>query len=1468
MKQKLFLGIDIGSTTIKAAVLNPQNELVYSDYRRHNSDIRITFMDLMKDAQQHLRDADVAVVITGSGGLSLSQWMDVPFIQEVIAGMNAAQHLMPQTDVMIELGGEDSKITYFRGGTEQRMNGSCAGGTGAFIDQMAVLLKTDAQGLNEMAKGYERIYPIAARCGVFAKTDVQPLINEGVPKADIAVSILQAVVTQTISGLACGKPIRGKVALVGGPLTYLSELRQRFIETLNLSDEDVIFPENAQLIVAIGAALEACKGAGAPFSLFMDKVRKLETFVDNDVERLNPLFNDEEEIEAFRARHNRHTVPSRPLKEFRGECYLGMDAGSTTTKAVLIDGEGGLLYSWYGSNEGSPVHTALRIMEDIYGQLPEGAKIAHTTVTGYGENLIKAALHLDEGEIETIAHFKAAQYFYPDVDFILDIGGQDMKCMRIHDGVIDSIILNEACSAGCGSFLETYACTLGMTVKEFAQTALLAKHPVELGSRCTVFMNSKVKQAQKEGATIADLSAGLSYSVIKNALYKVIKVRNPEQLGKRIVVQGGTFYNDAVLKAFETIIGREVIRPNIAGLMGAFGAALIAKERYQGGESTLLPADEVKNFEMTTKLFRCNRCSNRCQITVNRFPGGVTFFSGNRCSRGEGKEPVNQDLPNLYAYKYDRLFSYEPLPESLAKRGTVGIPRVLNMYENYPFWFTFFTQLGFRVELSARSSKEIYELGIESIPSESACYPAKLVHGHIMDLVNRGVKFIFYPALPYEKEQRPEADNHYNCPIVTSYSEVIKINMEVLKEKQIDFRNPFLPYDNKKRLIQRLYEELKDFHLTKGEIALAVEKGWQEDAAYKREIREKGEEVLAYLKETGKMGIVLGGRPYHVDPEINHGIPELITQLGMPVLSEDSIAYLQREKMDLRVINQWVYHSRLYAAASVVGQNENLEYVQLNSFGCGLDAITTDQVNEILAAKGKIYTCLKIDEGNSLGAARIRLRSLKAALEERAGRGGCAAGGACRSCSACGTCALPGGENSCDEAAAALDTPENGERRRVIFTEEMRKTHTILAPQMAPIHFQFLQPAFQAAGYNIEVLPKVDAHTIEEGLRSVNNDACYPTIIVVGQLIEALKTGKYDLNKVALLITQTGGGCRATNYISFLRKALKDAGMEHIPVISLNAKGLENNPGFKITKGLLNKALMGLTYGDLLMRLLYRVRPYEKIPGSANALYEKWVKLGKESVRTGKQALFRQNIRRMVEEFDRLEIHSAVKPKVGVVGEILVKYHPAANNDVVDLLEKEGAEVSVPDLTDFLFYCAYNSHIKYKLLAGTWKGSALGNAAILAMEYYRKEMKAVLKKHPKFTAPKSIYRLADGVKGIVSPGNQTGEGWFLTAEMVELIESGVENIVCVQPFACLPNHVTGKGVAKGLKNKYPLANITYIDYDPGVSEVNQVNRIKLMMAIAFKNIEKRQAKVIDVKPVLEDLDKQEMCKERKLNTSK
>ncbi|KAA8674334.1 acyl-CoA dehydratase activase-related protein [Clostridium sp. MT-14] len=1431
MKNLFHVGLDIGSTTVKIVVSDIKDSIIYQKYQRHFSDIKNTIAKIIKDAYVKLKDSDITVMVTGSGGMSVSKWLNIPFIQEVVACTNTIERFIPDTDVAIELGGEDAKITFFEGGIDQRMNGTCAGGTGAFIDQMASLLQTDAKGLNELAKNYKVIYPIAARCGVFAKTDVQPLLNEGADKSDIAVSVFQSVVNQTISGLACGKSIRGNVAFLGGPLYFLSELRKRFIKTLKLTDKQVFFPENSQLFVALGAAISSKNEKPISFKNLIDRLPNLNKSSGEDIQTLRPLFKDENELKEFRERHSRNSVKRGSLEGFSGNCYLGIDVGSTTTKAALIDGYGNLLYSSYGSNRGNPLKSTVDILKDLYKKLPEGAKIVNSTVTGYGEGLVKAALSVDIGEVETIAHYKAAEFFQPGVDFILDIGGQDMKCLKVKDGVIDKIMLNEACSSGCGSFIETFAKSLNMSVKDFAKSAETSKKPVDLGSRCTVFMNSRVKQAQKEGASVGDISAGLSYSVIKNALFKVIKIRDPEKLGRKIIVQGGTFYNDAILRAFEIISGREVIRPDIAGLMGAFGAAIISRERFEPEhETSLLNSAELDRFSTEITMRRCGKCANNCLLTVNKFSDGKEFISGNRCERGAGLERKTLDIPNLYDYKYKRIFNYIPLKKDEANRGQVGIPRVLNIYENYPFWFTFFTQLGFRVELSARSSKRIYELGIETIPSESACYPAKIVHGHIMNLIQRGINFIFYPCIPYEQKEQKEANNSYNCPMVTSYPEVIKNNMDIIRERHINFKNPFLPLNNKERLKKRLVEELKEFHIPEKEIFDAVDKAFEEDKRMKRDIRAKGEEVLEYLKKTGRKGIVLAGRPYHVDPEINHGIPNIITSYGMAVFTEDSVAHLGIVERPLRVVDQWVYHSRLYAAASFVNTQDNLELVQLNSFGCGLDAVTTDQTQEILNKYEKIYTVLKIDEGSNLGAVKIRIRSLKAALEER-------------------------------EKAGFKPHRVEDNYKKVMFTKEMRKNHTILCPQMSPIHFQFLQEAFRNSGYNLEVLPSVDKKAVDEGLKYVNNDACYPSIIVVGQLIEALKSGKYDLNNTSVVMSQTGGGCRATNYIGFLRKALKEAGMKNIPVISVNVVGMEKNPGFKITPKLINKSMIALLYGDLFMRVLYRVRPYEKIPGSANLLYKRWIEKCKRNVANGVHREFKENIYDIVDDFDNLEVTDIRKPRVGVVGEILVKFHPTANNRIVDTLEEEGVEAVVPDLTDFLLYSAYDAKFKHRYLSGSYLSTIINEGAIKFIEYFRRYMRDALKNSKRFAPPSNIEQLAKDASQILSIGNQTGEGWFLTAEMIELIKSGVKNIVCMQPFACLPNHVTGKGMIKELKRRYPGSNIATIDYDPGASEVNQLNRLKLMLSVAFKSmesevaVESRKNKLVPQAVLVEDGNK-------------
>ncbi len=1400
------VGLDIGSTTVKVAVIGDDGELLYSQYKRHFSDIRKTVSEIIAEAGAQLAGERVMIAVTGSGGISVSKWLGIPFVQEVAAGTNAIRKLIPQTDVAIELGGEDAKITYLTGGLEQRMNGTCAGGTGAFIDQMAALINTDIGGLNELAKKHTTIYPIASRCGVFAKSDIQPLLNDGAKRSDVAASVFQSVVNQTISGLACGKPIKGNVAFLGGPLHYLSELRQRFIETLDLKPGQIIFPDNANLFVAMGCALsDECNEADMDTLIKNSAV--LESNQLREVERLAPLFRDADELEAFKARHARSVIPTADIAAHNGACYLGVDAGSTTTKAVLLNKDAEILYSYYAGNGGDPLKSVIGILKEIYSLLPEGAYIAKSCTTGYGEHLIKAALGADFGEIETMAHYKAADKILPGAEFILDIGGQDMKCMTVKNGEIESILLNEACSSGCGSFIENFANALGMTSAEFAKLGLIAENPVDLGSRCTVFMNSRVKQAQKEGATVADISAGLSYSVVKNALFKVIKLRDTASMGDKIIVQGGTFMNDSVLRAFESICGKDVIRPDKAGLMGAYGCALISIERDDGEGSTIAPVDKLEGFKAEKTTARCGKCSNNCLLTISKFPDGKRYISNNRCERGAGNVSGKEKLPNLFDYKYHLLFDRESLPEATAKRGVIGLPRVLGMYENYPFWHTLFTELGFSVKLSPKSSREIYDRGIETMPSESVCYPAKLAHGHIQALVDDGVKLIFYPSLPYEMKDITGGDNHYNCPVVATYSEVIRNSVPELR-KDVKFMNPFLPIFHKKRMGERLYEELSaslpDMKFTKAEIKAALEKAYTEDEVFKAEMREKGEETLRYLEENGKQGIVLAGRPYHVDPEINHGLPEMITGYGYAVLTEDCVAHLEKVVRPIRVVDQWVYHTRLYAAAHVVGKHDCLELVQLNSFGCGLDAVTTDQVQEILRSFGKMYTCLKIDEVNNLGAARIRLRSLISVVEERR-------------------------RHNFKPVQSHV-----GYVRQPEFTKEMREKHTILCPQMAPIHFDMLEAAFRHSGYNAVILTDCSKSVVDEGLKYVNNDACYPSILTVGQLIHALNSGKYDLNNTSVMITQTGGACRATNYVGMLKKALKDAGHENIPLISLNVVGLEKQSGFKLSLGMAVRAFMGIVYGDVLSRCLYKVRPYEIEKGSANALYEKWRVFLREEMKSLSMSRFNRNVRNIVKDFSEFPVLDIKKPKVGLVGEILVKFHPIANNDIIGLLENEGCEVIVPDLMGFFYYICSHGKTKKELLYLSKKKAIAENAAIKLIRFmegsYRKAVKGT-----KFGCPGDIFEMRESVKSVVSPGNIAGEGWFLCAEMIELIHEGVPNIVCMQPFACLPNHVTGKGVIGELRRQHPESNIVAVDFDPGASEVNQVNRIKLMLTQAFAN---------------------------------
>ena len=1418
MQKSLRMGIDVGSTTVKVVLLDEQDNYLYKKYIRHYANILDTVHTLLLEAQVGHEDANVHVAITGSGGMAMADKVRIPFVQEVIAETKAIKALYPQTDVIIELGGEDAKVTYLGRTAEHRMNGSCAGGTGAFIDQMATLLQTDASGLNTLAMNADTIYPIAARCGVFAKTDVQALLNQGASHENIAKSVFQAIVNQTIAGLACGHKIEGNVAFLGGPLTFLSELRQCFCDTLELDEAHRIIPENGELFIALGAALMNDECRDITVGELTKEIGALIGVPMEATDRVDPLFRNEAELEEFRARHAKAVTPKGDINDAEGPCYLGIDAGSTTLKVVLINSKNEIIFSHYGPNHGKPLEKSQELIEQIYGLLPKGAYIAHSGVTGYGEAFLKRALGIDIGEVETIAHYRAAQFFCPDVSFILDIGGQDMKCTKVRDGYIEDIVLNEACSSGCGSFIDTFATSLRLPIEQFAKEGLLAPMPIDLGSRCTVFMNSKVKQAQKEGATVPDIAAGLAYSVIKNALYKVLKVKDPKELGDHIVVQGGTFYNEAVLRAFEKLMGVEVIRPDVSGLMGAYGMALLASEaaeELQNQHSTLLDSEGLKSLQVSTSMRNCGLCSNNCMLTINAFSDGRTYVTGNRCDRGAGDmiQEKHKPVPNMVEVKLRRYFDYflkKNIPEFEGKL-RIGIPRVLNMYEDFPFWFTFFNQLGCEVVLSDYTTKDQYNKAIDTIPSDTACYPAKAVHGHIRDLSKAQVDLIWYPCIQHGPKEFSR-DNNYHCPMVISYPELIRNNMQDVMGNT-PFYAPFLPLADKKSLVPALVKALKELPFSKSDISKAVDTAWAEQEKCKADYREMTKKTVSRLVAEQVPTIVLAGRPYHLDSGINHGIPELITSLGMAVLTEDGVAPLGKDIKHLRVVDQWSYHSRLYHAAEFVSRTEGFQIVELNSFGCGLDSIVADQVKDILSAKHKIHTLLKIDEGTNLGAVTIRLRSLQSVMER----------------------SMRKHHNPEAPVETVVDDTPAYDYERVVFTEEMRKTYKILVPQMSPLHFQLLEPVLKSEGYDFDMLPAPTRDDVEIGLKYINNDACYPAIIVVGQLMSALLSGKYDVNKTAVIISQTGGGCRATNYIGYLRKALIDAGMKQVPILSLNASDMERQPGFKLTKSFLHRMIQAVVYGDALMQCVLATRPYEINPGSADALCDYWVKKLRERITKANIFQYSKYIKNIIEDFDNLPIDkSKPKPRVGVVGEIYVKFHPSANNHINELIEKEGGEVVTSGLLDFFLYCAMDSTYRAKHLDGTWLSGFFGSVAREALELYRLPYAKAVAASKHFDPLQRMTKVAKEASHYIDLGNQCGEGWFLTGDMIDLIEKGAKQVVCLQPFGCLPNHVSGKGMVKTLSEAYPDVRIAAIDYDPGSSAVNQANRLKLLLATMFE----------------------------------
>ncbi len=1423
------LGIDLGSTTIKYVLLDEKGTTLARKYLRHQSAVVETLRQMLSDLDKEvdIGAEGVRVLFSGSGALGLAQQVKAAFVQEVVAASIYLKNRAPGLDAAIELGGEDAKLLYLSNGVELRMNEACAGGTGAFIDQMASLLDTDAAGLDALAVSANVSHPIASRCGVFAKTDVVALFNNGVPKSEVARSVFDAVVEQTVSGLACGRALKGRIAFLGGPLSFLKGLREAFVRKLQTPGTEFLQFEDAHFSVAWGAAWRGFEERAAEvknarvwesIGELNDGLEGLKLTVANEIE-LVPLFADDAEREAFKARHAKNKAPCADIAKAQGDLFLGIDLGSTTIKGVVLDSDSRIVHSWYEQNEGNPLEKLFVQMRDLMGRIPERASIRAAATTGYGADLARAAIGAQFAEVETLAHQRAAVAFDPETTYVIDIGGQDMKCLDVHDGLIRSVKLNEACSSGCGSFLQTFARQLNLSLEEFVEAAMRSRHPCDLGTRCTVFMNSKVRQAQRDAAPIEDIAAGLCRSIVRNALYKVLRIHDVKELGGHVLVQGGTFLNDAVLRAFEQQTGLNVIRPDISGLMGAYGAALIARERTLADTPALnLAVEELDASRVKVREFRCKGCTNHCQLKMNRFPSGQKFFSGNRCdfamkSGGlKGKQHkgfVDWKMALLFG---EDEFDVPTLTKVDPAAPVVGIPRVLNMYEHFPYWKALFHALGMRVVLSPPSEHGTGMLGNDTIPSQTLCFPAKLAHGHLAQLVRAGVKDVWFPCVPREGTPAKEADARFACPVVGGYPEALKLNTEEAFPG-VRLHVPFLDLTVDKTVetaVLSAFPELKPH-----DVRRAIRAGREALELYRTRVRAKGEELWRRHLASGEPLIVLAGHPYHIDPLINHGIPALIESMGVEVVTEDAVAHLAKIPEHLEVVNQWTFHSRLYRAAQLVKDSSFAELVQLVSFGCGLDAITSEQIKRQLDSAGKIYTMLKIDEGDTLGAARIRLRSLLAAVSDRHAR-----------------------RKGLTPVVEASEEP-------VVDPEAVpAKRRKIYAPQMAPLHFPILAGALKGLGWDVEVLPDVSPRAIELGLAHVNNDACYPAIVVIGQLLEAATAPDFDAEHSALLLAQTCGPCRATNYPGLLKWALKDVGLEKLPVVCLSASSMHGVEHLELGLKGFHRLMIALLYGDLLQRLTLHVRAYELERGSTEPLTQKWIARGREVSARGDGAAFAHDAPQMVRDFLALPMSREKKPRVGIVGEILLKYHPRANLDIVDEIINEGAEPVLGDITNFVIYCLNDNVYQARSFGGSKIKGGFSWLLIKHYESLRRPLLEAVRGTP-VEGNMGLSQGLDDIRGFISEGQQAGEGWLLTAEMIDFIRTGTPNVVCLQPFGCLPNHITGKGVMRRLRSDYPQANLCAIDFEAGTSKSNVANRLKLFIAQAKENFVQEQKRAED-----------------------
>ena len=1437
------LGIDIGSTTAKFVLLNENNEIKLHKYLRHNTKINETFIELLDLVKEKFGELDLKIKFTGSAGMGVSERTELPFIQEVVASNEIIKHKYPEVKTLIDIGGEDSKMLFFHKNKapDIRMNGSCAGGTGAFIDQMATLMNIKLSDFNELARNSTNKYSIASRCGVFAKTDIQNLLSRKIPVEDIAASVFHAIVLQTMNTLARGYDIVPKIMFIGGPFKFFSELQKTFINNLNLNNNDVIVPENPSIIPALGTAF-SINETNKSFKINELKEKILQTtnksFEINN--RLTPLFKDKKEFTDWKTEKSKNNINLESLDKYQGEkLFLGIDSGSTTTKIVVIGKDNELLYKYYANNKANSIETLKQGLFNFQKINTKNLKISQSVVTGYGEDLIKAAFSIDMGVVETIAHTKGAIFFDKDVTFILDIGGQDMKAIFVNNGIVNRIELNESCSSGCGSFIETFGNSLDYKVTDFAQIACEATQPYDLGTRCTVFMNSKVKQAIKENATVKDISAGLSVSVIKNALYKVLKLKDLSEIGKNIVVQGGTFKNKSVLKALEDHLQTNVTVSNIPELMGAFGSALMAKEKYVKEEkyeienmkyekannldiikssdpskrvgtlkepiSKFIGLENLQNIDnYTTKQLVCKGCENRCVITRFKFSNNETYFSGNKCEKiftNKGEKQAKGT--NLLQIKNELLFKNFNLnleasarPSIASKLPIIGIPRVLNLFENYPFWNALFTDLNFKVKLSSPSTMNLYEQGAGSVMSDNICFPAKLVHGHINDLIAQNVARIFYPMIFYEKNIYKKSENNFNCPIVAAYPDVIRSSMKL----EIPFDTPTLNFDNEKLLKKEIFKYVKQFGIKKQRFENAFEKAIISQDEFSITIKQKALKLIEKAKKNNTLLIVLAGRPYHTDPLIHQNTPNILSDFGVDVITEDSLPNILSIE-ELQIISQWTYPNRVLNAAQwVAKQPNNIQFVQINSFGCGPDAILIDECKDILKTADKSHTVIRVDEITSIGSIKLRLRSLIESLKNK----------------------------------EHTNEINKNERKTVKIYETEDRRRTIIAPYFAEFYSELIPDLFKVAGYNVVNLPKPDKKSVDYGLKYSNNEICYPATIVVGDVIKALKSGKYDRNDITVGITQTGGQCRASTYLSLIKKAMLDAGYEDIPVISVGTSGktINTQPGFEINwLKLLPITLAGMLYTDSLSKMYYATIVKEKKKGECDKLKEKYLDIAKEYVRNKDVGKLFNLLKQSVKSFNEVEISEKKYHKIAIVGEIYVKYNHFGHHFVSDWLIEQGVEVVFPPLLEFFTQEFVNIKVNQK--ANLTKTKFSTNIFVYLFEKYANRYisrtNKIVSKFRSNIQFHDVKKIAKKAEKILSLTNQYGEGWLIPAEIAGFAEEGINNVVSVQPFGCIANQIVSKGVEKRIKEIYPDLSLLFLDFDNGTSNANILNRLHFMI---------------------------------------